>query len=555
MQHMRVIPSGKAMSDSKRASLTVCLFSLLLVFSVAPAKAGTLHTWIGGTSGLWTNETSWSDGIAPLTTNDDAQVDANPLQATTVVYTMTNGTAATIGALTIDAGDAVTLNKQTLASAGSASLVITGALRNAGTLTTGGTSGSSGAHGNGFTVTVQGGAGGTFNASGGVMYVKSLAGYRRSLTYFSLPADNSNAGEVHVQNTTDQSGGKIRVALTGNGSPTFTNIGSITLEGRGTMGGGPPPSGNNTWVVMGPGTSNATLTVAGSGILQLSSSLSSDTSSYAMLTGVQTGTSLVNAPTHTIQGNGYIGVSLSNGGSGNTLTVYTFASIVNQGLIRAARTANLAELRIAASGGSLLNAAGGRMVAGGDAGTVLRIGSDTASVTFTNQGLLETRTGTAVSFASNTVTVLHGELRGGGAFVVITNSLSLAADATLAPGDSATTNGTGASLVGMLSVTGNLVLASSTVLNYQLGAPGVAGVDYDTVAVSSNLTLDGTLNIEALPGYLPHRTYRLFTFRAGGGGVTDNGLTVPQGYKVVVDDINGTVDLVSPAVTTAVFFK
>ena len=179
----------------------------------------------------------------------------------------------------------------------------------------------------------------------------------------------------------------------------------------------------------------------------------------------------------------------------------------------------------------------------------MRIGSHTVATGFTNNGLLEARSGTLVAFGTATTARVNGELRGGGAYVVATN-IFLADSATLAPGDSEAADGTGASTVGLLTVTGNVALASATALNFQFGSAVAAGADYDAVAVTGSLTLDGVLNIEERPGFSLSGRYRLFTFRADGASVTDNGLTVPQGYQVLVDRDNGWVDLVYPSRAT-----
>jgi fibronectin-binding autotransporter adhesin len=97
---------------------------------------------------------------------------------------------------------------------------------------------------------------------------------------------------------------------------------------------------------------------------------------------------------------------------------------------------------------------------------------------------------------------------------------------TLTLADNATLNiGNGG--VGTLTV-GGLILGSTSVLNYDLGAPGVGGAS-DRIQVNGNLTLDGRLNASDAGGF-GAGVYRLIDVT---GSVTDNGLSVtglPAGY-------------------------
>lgn len=523
--------------------------SLLLILGSGSVFAqNTLHTWIGGASTVWTNAANWSDGIVPLTTNDDARVDNNPAQSSVAVYTVMNGAAISNGTLTVDLGDAVTFAKENVL--GGATLYFDGSLNNAGTFTTGG-SGSGTSHGSSLYVTFAR-AGAELNATSGVIYAKSLTGYRRATVTLNMPAATTNNGIIRVQNISGQGGGKIRVILSGGGSPVFVNNGLVSLEGSGSDNGA---GGNQPWAAMGPATTGAALTLAGTGTLSLWSNLSHQPDSYAVLAGMGTGTSLTNAAGHTIQGNGYIGRNIQDGSSGNIISAYRFTTLVNQGLIKAVGSASNNWLQIQPDGGTIVNAAGGRMVALLGTGTVMRVGSfsSTASV-FTNNGLLEARAGTLVVFGTNSTWKLNGEIRGAGIYVAPTDK-PLSVLSVLMPGDSAAADGTGDSLVGALSVTGKLEFASSTLLNFQLGAPQVAGVDYDTVTVAGALTLDGTLTIETLPGFRPLGSYRLFTFQPGAENLTDNGLSLPEDYHLVVNTEAGTVDLVGNPLGTMVLFN
>ncbi len=90
----------------------------------------------------------------------------------------------------------------------------------------------------------------------------------------------------------------------------------------------------------------------------------------------------------------------------------------------------------------------------------------------------------------------------------ISNNVTLANGATLAPGSGAT--------VGTLTVKQNLTLGNSSVLQYGLGT------NSDLTAVGGNLTLGGTLNISNAGGFT-NTTYTLFTYS---GTLTYNGVTI-----------------------------
>ncbi|PAU76162.1 autotransporter domain-containing protein [Halomonas salipaludis] len=98
---------------------------------------------------------------------------------------------------------------------------------------------------------------------------------------------------------------------------------------------------------------------------------------------------------------------------------------------------------------------------------------------------------------------------------------TIADGATLAPGNS----------MGTLVVDGDLALASGTLLDFELGSPGVTGDPgsgaSDRVTVTGNLTLDGLLSLSqgegAYDGSAGLGYYRLMTY---GGTLTDNGLSI-----------------------------
>jgi autotransporter-associated beta strand protein len=123
--------------------------------------------------------------------------------------------------------------------------------------------------------------------------------------------------------------------------------------------------------------------------------------------------------------------------------------------------------------------------------------------------------------AGGNMTLVSGQtLKGGG---TVQGNLVLADGAVLSPRGGS---------VGTLSFLNDLAVSNAAVLQYELGTNG------DLTAVSSNLTLGGTLNITDTGG-LDLGSYTLFTY---GGVLSYNGLAIgntPAGYAYSID--TGTV--------------
>jgi len=123
--------------------------------------------------------------------------------------------------------------------------------------------------------------------------------------------------------------------------------------------------------------------------------------------------------------------------------------------------------------------------------------------------------GTTVSNGTLLVNNTAGSGTGTGSVTVVSGA-SLGGNGTI--GGPVTVNGTlmPGNGVGTLTISNTLVVNSGAVLQYALGT------NSDLTAVSSNLTLGGTLNITDAGGFTT-TTYRLFNY---GGTLTYSGLTV-----------------------------
>jgi autotransporter-associated beta strand protein len=133
---------------------------------------------------------------------------------------------------------------------------------------------------------------------------------------------------------------------------------------------------------------------------------------------------------------------------------------------------------------------------------------------------------------ANTVTTIAPTATLGGSGSV---GGAVTCNGTLAPGTSA----------GTLTLSNGLVLATTSVLNYELGTVS------DRTAVTGDLTLAGTLNVTALPGF-GAGSFTLFTYT---GALTDeDGLQItnlPAGFEAVINIATpGQVRLVVTAILT-----
>lgn len=232
---------------------------------------------------------------------------------------------------------------------------------------------------------------------------------------------------------------------------------------------------------------------------------------------------------------------------------YSGATLIDQGTLRA-DAANVFSIAsaVTVTGGaldlndfdqSIASLAGSGAVLLGSA--TLTVGGNDADTVFSGAidgtgGLIKTGDGTMRVTGGNTfggttsvtggTLLVDGALAGGatvaagarlGGAGTITGVVGLADGARLAPGD--------IGAAGTLA-TGALTLSSGSQLDFDLGAPGVAGAS-DRIVVTGDLTLDGTLNVNDVGGF-GLGVYRLIDYS---GTLTDNGLeigTTPAGTNL-----------------------
>lgn len=156
---------------------------------------------------------------------------------------------------------------------------------------------------------------------------------------------------------------------------------------------------------------------------------------------------------------------------------------------------------VSSTGGGLTKEGAGILTLGG-------VNTYTGATTVTTGGLV------VLGSVAGSVNVASGASLGGNGSIL--GAVNIAAGGTLAPGASAGT-----------LLTGALTLGGTSVLDYELTTPGVAGgATNDLLSVTGNLTLDGTLKVTALPGFAAGN-YRIINYT---GALTNNTLVLDSTF-------------------------
>ena len=362
-----------------------------------------------------------------------------------------------------------------------------------------------------------------------------------------LSSANTYTGETIVNAGTLRASANDRFAsggLTVDGSTAVFDIqgfsdsvGAVSLRGNGTLSG----TGTLTGTSYAFESGTASLNLAGASVV-----LTKTTGGTVTLSGANsyTGGTIVTGGTLALGGSNVLansGAVTINGGTlaiaGNSDTVG--AVTLTSGSITGSGGTLTGSSYALASGNISANLGGSGTVTKTTAGLVTLSGtSSTVGAVNVSGGTLELATGAALNAGlvtvSNAATLdidgtltaptgvnvnAGGTLKGAG---TIAGNVNL--DGILAPGNSP----------GTLSITGNLNLISSSVLNFELNQTNtVAGSNVnDLVAITGDLVLDGTLNVPDPSTPLTWTTsgtdlapitWTLFTFT---GTLTNNGLTL-----------------------------
>lgn len=316
------------------------------------------------------------------------------------------------------------------------------------------------------------------------------------------------------------------------------STGSVIFRGSSTS--AVTLSGNNTFTIVGSGSVNvwegnvylASDTALGNSAnaVTVGYNNSTVTSNVALLTdGARTIAQSMRLVTKTYAG------TYTIGGSTADTSTYSGDIVVNTASSTAGSQAAMPLIVTAASGGRV-----------NFTGNIARDSASSGSgdtLTVTGAGIVALA-GSANSYSGATTVssgtlLVNGVLTSGGGDVTVQSGATLggsgtvnrnvviSSGATFSPGD---IDGSGASMAGTFTVVGNFTAGSSAIFDFDLGSSS------DTVSVTGNLTLGGTLNVNALSGFTAGR-YTLFSY-TGSLLSAEDALSLgslPTGYTYALD--------------------
>jgi fibronectin-binding autotransporter adhesin len=357
--------------------------------------------------------------------------------------------------------------------------------------------------------------GGTLNATAsfGTNRAVDLAGAGVFLTdggaVLTLNGSISGAGAL----TKDGAGSLVLTSANTHAGGTTIAAGTLAIGDGGTTGSVVGDIANNAALVFnrsdnttfaGLVSGAGTLEKLGAGILTLTSD-----SSYTGGTTISAGT-----------------LRLGGGGSSGAIV----GDVLNNGELMFDRSDTLTFSGLISSAGGVTQAGGGT--------TVLTAANSYAGVTNVNAGALIINGDQ--SLAAGLTTVNAGGALGG--MGTLGGNVTIADGGAISPGDLGVAPG-------MLTIAGDLGLATASTLNYSLGQANVVGGPLnDLINVGGDLALDGTLNVQTSGGgSVDPGVYRILNYA---GGLTNNGLalgTIPSPNFYVQTSIPGQVNLVNTA--------
>ena len=356
----------------------------------------------------------------------------------------------------------------------------------------------------------------TFTNGNGASYNKLSTGN----TDYYIPFNNAGNVTVSAGALLLHSGGRLSAgaAFLGSGDTqltggTFSVAGGLlsthlVLNGA-TLAGTPELHGTFTFASGFLG-SGSTTTIASDGFMTLSTSADHD------------------LPGHAIVNNGVINWDGGRirGGNGSTITNNGIfndnaSSAVNNDYQNAALTFTNSATGLYKKSGTGTTTFSVPFVNDGTVavtrGTVIFSGS------FTNRGSIGLANGATAQFA-NPLTFANSTLSGTGTI----NASAVTAGALVSPGNSP----------GMLAITGDMTLLSTSVLLIELGGTN-QGTDYDYLNIGGNLSLGGTLNLKLVNGFetwiLPSNTFTIAS-ASGTVGLTGTFANVANGQRLSTID-------------------
>lgn len=459
------------------------------------------------------------------------------------------------------------LNNASLVNAGS----ITGLVANNATLASSGRLFGGLTNAAGATATVSGTLNGPVTNSGAITLNGATSGSatlsQNASGTFNLAGFNATIRSLEGNGTIQLGAGTLSLAgnsistsfggaISGSGNLTKLGTGTLTLSGLNSFTGLTTINLGSILLATGaslasPVQNNATFINAGTatGVFTNAATLvSTGTLAGGLVNNVGATASLANTVSGAVTNSGAITLTAALSGSpsftqnsGASLDLAgfnaTLGSIAGNGTIQlGAGTLTAGASNASTSFDGIISGSGTFAKAG--TGTLTLGGSNTTAANFTgtvtvNAGslVLNGQLGDVVANSANLIVANGATLSGSGTFL---GNLSLGAGGIFAPGNSP----------GTLTIGGNLLLDAASLLNFELAQAGVVGGGInDLITVGGNLTLDGTVNITALPGF-GEGIYRLINYT---GTLTDNGLLFgerPGGFTTsLVSDVAGQISV------------
>jgi fibronectin-binding autotransporter adhesin len=376
-----------------------------------------------------------------------------------------------------------------------------------------------------------------------------------------VPVIANNPGS-HGSVTVDGAGSQwttelhdLSVGYSGSGTLSILNGGSVATISSGNALIGDGPGSDGTTTVDGPGSTWTVLGLldignAGTGSLKVTTGAAvSAAEAYIALQQGSKGDVTVEgagASFRNIGSNGYLIVGGADAGS---LTIKDGGTVEAKETFVGDGASGIGTVLVSGAGASLVNsqdfavgyfgqgivsilagasASNPVAVIGNNSGSVGRVTVDGAGSTWTNTDTLDvgpdgsgalTVSGGAAMSVTNTLTIWsHGTvtLNGG---TINAGTVDLTAGAVLGGTGTIASNVSNAGSVspgqspGLLTVNGNYTQAAGGSLECEIGGL-TEGTEFDSVAVSGSATLDGTLNIHLINGFVPTigRRFMIMTF-------------------------------------------
>src|SRR6202167_3519361 len=415
------------------------------------ACTGTTTNWLGGT-GNWSNAAMWSTGVVPNSTSTNVCIDDGNAADSVVTLDI----AASVGTLTIDSGDSLTIGNNQ-------SLVVAGNISNAGQ------------------ILISAGANNTFLSISGAVSLSGAGTVTLSMSDGGVAVINeSGSGAVLTNvNNTIQGRGQI-----GNNGLSFVNqttgivngnvLGTALLLNTNSIANQGLLESTSAFLQISATTNNSggTISASGTGVVQFLSGATIQGGTLATASGGVLGVAA--GTTITLDGATHGALTISGAYTGpNNSTTILVGTINNTGAILVNATANNTFLSVSAG--------------------VSLIGGGTVTLSTTGGGIAiinESGSGAILTNANNTIQGV-GQIGNNG--LALVNQAGGIIDANVA-GTALLLNSNGVTNLGLLEATNGGVLQTSTSVNNQNATITANGMNSTVQFLNGTTVQAGTLS-------------------------------------------------------------